>query len=170
MTESPHETGCSDLHALAVRVHRDYEVWYAKSVRRVGFSCMALQGITMLTGFATACLAALTSPNEFGGWTKASMVLLPAIGSLAAGLVVQLRLHDLWRLREDGRISFQDLALQVEGLARSVGTDDDLKQAFEMIRLRILGIETDQSRRFFGLAPAVPVHYRPAPAPPADGG
>jgi hypothetical protein len=158
--------GALDLQALAIRMHREYEVWYAKSVRRLGLFYMALQFMTMLAGFAAACLAALTSPSDYHGWIKAAMVSLPAIGSLAAGVIVQLRLQDLWRLREDGRIAFQDLSLRVEGLAQSAKTDAERHEAFDMVRCRIREIETGQSKRFFGLAPSAPVQYRPAAVRP----
>ena len=161
MAETPRVDGAAGLDILADRIHREYEVWYAKSVRRVGFFYMALQFTTMFTGFVAACLAALTSKDDYQGLAKAAMVIVPATGSLAAGVVVQLRLHDLWRLREDGRIGFQDLALQLEGLAKSAKTDDERGAAFEMARLRIRDIEGGQSRRFFAIAPSAPVQTNP---------
>jgi hypothetical protein len=160
MIEDARGAGSPDLEALAVRVRRE-EVWYAKSVRRLGFFYMTLQFITMLAGFAVACLAALTTQEDYRGLTKAAMVVLPAIGSLAAGVVVQLRLQDLWRLREDGLIAFQDLSLLLEGVARFAKTDEERQQAFETVRNRIRDIETGQSKRFFGLAPSAPVQYPP---------
>jgi len=96
----------SPLATLAASLRTDYEVWYAKSVRRLGFTYLGLQLISLLAGFGAASIAALVSPAGYNQWARFALVVIPAIGSLASGIVLQFRLQDLWRLREEGRIAF----------------------------------------------------------------
>lgn len=38
------------------------------------------------------------------------MIILPAMSALASTVLIQLRLHDLWRIRDESRVEFVDLS------------------------------------------------------------
>jgi hypothetical protein len=56
----------------------------------------------------------------------------------------------LWKLREQGRIQFQDLAIEAERLAVGA-TEAECKVTHESLQKRLTEIESTQSASFFGL-------------------
>jgi hypothetical protein len=103
-----------------------------------------------LVSIATTLLAALSNKEQFDAWAKYLLVALPLVASIAVNLLSQVRIYDLWRLREQGRIQVQDLA--IEARRRAAGaTDEESKAAFADLQKRLTEIESTQSAGFFGL-------------------
>lgn len=142
----PRET----LSQFVASLHRDYEIWYAKSVRRVNRSYWILQMTVLLSGFATSVLGALIQ-KENVTWFRWIIVAVPAIGSLAAAFLLQFRTYELWRLREQGRIGFQDLAITGQRLLAAASSDQQCSEIHAQLQARTTEIEQSQSSSYFGL-------------------
>jgi hypothetical protein len=59
--------------------------------------------------------------------------------------------YDLWHLREDARIAFQDLANEGRKRLAAAKSEDECYKIHESLQLRATAIETEQKDRFFGL-------------------
>jgi hypothetical protein len=127
-----------------------YSVWYAKSVRRYAVAYYGLQFGVMLCGFLTAVLAAFET--QIGvWWTKPAIVILPLLGSLSVGALYQFRVYDLWRIREDGRLAFQDLDTEVRRRLAAASGEADCGRAYEELQQQATKIERDQADRFYAV-------------------
>ena len=144
-------SSCEALSAFVHSLHRDYVVWYAKSVRRVYRAYWALQLTVLLSGFLSSVMAAIVTPGTFTTWGKWVLIVAPAIGSLAAACLLQFRVHELWRLREQGRISFQDLAVTGKRRLAEAGSDEECGRIYKELQGSTREIEQEQSDSFFGL-------------------
>ena len=142
-------TAQAELEKLTAELHRDYEQWYDRSVRRSYRWYLFFQVTALLAGFGATLLAAIWGTNDAIG--RILVVTLPSVGALASSILLQFRIHDCWRLREDGRVAFQDLALEARMLLASATQDAEYTSALEKLRKRILEIESDQKDRFFAL-------------------
>ena len=154
MTPEPHQSPREALAAFVEELHRGYEVWYARSVRRSSISYYTLQLTALLCGFAAAIVAAVAEPDNYAGFTKRALVVLPLFGSLAGMILHFFRVYDRWRFREAGRIAFQDLAIEARRMLAAATTDSECSKLHAQLRARATAIETDQSTRFFGLSRA----------------
>ena len=130
---------------------RDYEVWYAKSVRRVSRGYAILQMTALLSGVVTSVVAAVVEKEMFDNWGKWVLIVTPALGSLAVACLLQFRVYELWRLREQGRIAFQDLALTGQRRLEFAKTEEECAKLYEELQQKITEIEKAQSDSFFGL-------------------
>lgn len=129
----------------------DYERWYLRATRTTYAFFVLMQLTVMLCGLATAIIAALVDAKQFESQAKVALVVLPLISSFTASLMVQFKLYDMWRLREDGRIQFQGLVS--EGRQRMAATDDagQISAIHQDLQARAQAIEIQQGASFFGL-------------------
>jgi hypothetical protein len=139
------------LASFAKRIHEDFEVWYERHERLFRFWYIGLQLFAFVVSILTAILAALADAEAFKNWAKYILVLLPVLGSIAISLITQLRLYDLWKLREEGRIQFQNLAIEAERRAAAAKTDEEATKIHEDIQKQLNEIESAQNVGFFGL-------------------
>jgi hypothetical protein len=72
------------------------------------------------------------------------------LASICATLLSQLRLYDPWKLREQGRIQLQDLAIEARRRAADA-TDTECKTVYAELQKRLTEIESTQSASPFGL-------------------
>ncbi|TYT24957.1 hypothetical protein FZO89_00930 [Luteimonas viscosa] len=133
------------------QLHVDYEAWYAKATRSTYRWYLAMQVIAILASFSAAAIAAMTEIGEFTRWVKAAVVVLPLISGLAASAIVQFKLYDMWRLREDGRIQFQGLVTEGRQRLAAAATDADVSEIHKDLQQRAQTIEMQQGANFFGL-------------------
>jgi hypothetical protein len=101
--------------------------------------------------FSIIVLGALTSILQaFGGADRILLVTLPAISALLGAFLVQFKLRDIWRLREIGRITIEELICR----AYMIPSDDAAKALEAAIQLRLCAhqLERDQLSEFFGAA------------------
>jgi len=141
------------LTAFVRRLGSEYEPWYTKAVRQCYAWWIFLQLAILSSGSLTSILAGLNMrENKIGDMGKISMIVLPILGTALTAIVVQFRIFDLWRIREQGRIEFQ--ALYEKGLRLSATVEDQKQRNLELEQLqeRTRQIEQDQSNLFFGLA------------------
>lgn len=89
-----------------------YYTWYDKAATRNYYTWFVAQALSLISGFATAVLAALLHEEQFKSWStgRITLVLVPFVGSLASTFLVQSRMADLEALREKGRETIQRLA------------------------------------------------------------
>jgi hypothetical protein len=149
----PHSI-CDELNKFVAQIHCEYEVWYAKSVRVTYRWWWLLQAISLLSGFGFAVIAALVAADVFQDpryktLTVIALIVLPALSSLAASTILQFRVYDIWRLRESGRIAFQNLAIEGRRRARAAKTEEECAAIFEDIQEKAHEIESSQSENFF---------------------
>ena len=142
------------LARFVASLHSDYEVWYAKSVRRVNRAYWMLQMTVLLSGFLTSVVAAAVAIQALASWWRWVLVAMPAVGFLAAACLLQFRTYELWRLREQGRIAFQDLAIAGQRLLAAAKTDNECSVIHKDLQKSATEIEQTQCVSFFGLISA----------------
>ena len=64
---------------------------------------------------------------------------------------MQFRVYDLWHLREEARIAFQDLANEGRKRLAAAKTDEGCFEIHESLQMRVTAIEKEQKDRFFAL-------------------
>jgi hypothetical protein len=153
----------AEAESFVASLHAEYEIWYAKSVRRMYVSYYALQLTVLFSGFSAALVAALADGQAFDGWAKAALILLPCVGSLAAACLHFFRIYDRWRLREDGRIAFAALAVRGRRELAAADTSAKCSKLHARLEAAMISLEQSQSSRFFGLSPADAVAVFQAP-------
>lgn len=144
----------NDRESLLVfikKIHTDYGIWYAKVCRlnyRIWYS---LQLLSLLSGFLTSIFVAFQTQASWTPTIKIVCIIIPLIGSLAATVVLQFKIFETWKLREEGRISFQNLVNYGNSQILKCKTLEDYQKLFEEITLMTNEIENDQANKFFSL-------------------
>lgn len=152
------------VDSLAKRIHEEFEKWYEDHEGICRRWYLGLQISALVISFATAVIAALADEKAFGIWAKYALVTLPLASSLVTSVLTQIRFHDLWKLREEGRIQFQDLAIEAERRAAAAKTDDECTAIHAELQKRLNEIESTQSASFFGfLRPDLVLQQRKNP-------
>jgi hypothetical protein len=139
------------VETFSRRIREEYETWYERHEAICRWWYLGLQLVVFLVSVTTAIIAALTDAAAFTAWAKYALVALPIVSSVAMTLVTQVRLYDLWKLREEGRIQCQDLAIEGERLAAAATTDAECTKVHGDLQKRLNEIESTQSASFFGL-------------------
>lgn len=139
------------LETFLQELRSNYYDWYAASVKRHYRIWLPIQVVSLLSGFATAILAAITDKQTFEtyGWLHWILILLPAIGAGASTIAVQARLQNRHQLRENGRLGIQ--ALLNEGRAKyaAATTDKEYTDLYLDLGTRVNAIEQQQGEGFF---------------------
>lgn len=133
------------------KIHEDYEVWYAKACRKNYRIWYSLQLTSLLSGFFTSIFIAFQTQHNWSPTIKIFCVIIPLIGSLAATIILQFKIFETWKLREEGRISFQNLVNYGNSEILKCKTEEDYQKLFEEVTLLINKIENEQANRFFAL-------------------
>jgi FtsH-binding integral membrane protein len=147
MATTPREA----LERFASRITPEYEDWYERHATMCYRWYLALQLVVFLSSVIVAVIAALSNSSNYDRWPKYVMVILPLIGALATALLTQVRFYDLWKLREDGRIQMQALAMEAERRAAAAADDAQCSKIHEELERRITETEVKQAASFFGL-------------------
>lgn len=139
------------LQKFISKIHTDYEIWYAKVCRlnyRIWYS---LQLISLLSGFLTSIFVAFQTQATWTPTIKIICIVIPLVGSLAATIVLQFKIFETWKLREEGRISFQNLVNYSNSQIFKCKSQEDFQKLFEEITSKANEIENDQANKFFSL-------------------
>lgn len=149
------------LEEFVNELHTEYEVWYTKSVRRNYLWWYILQIASAVTGlfFALASAIAVSgvlkdaaNPTNDNPKLTMLLVLLPALSSACANIIIRFRIYDLWMIREQGRMKFQRLHKEAVGKAASAKSDDERSALYQDLVERAEIIENEQQTRFFSTA------------------
>jgi len=150
-----HETPKEALQAYITHLETAYYKWYEASVRRNYVLWLCCQILALVAGFGTSVLAALLKQQLLSGGSGAWVVIiLPFLGSIASTVVVQSRVYERWRLREEGRVAFQGLV--TEGRRRFAGAASpaEYSDIHKCLGEEVARIEKEQSGAFFALSPS----------------
>jgi hypothetical protein len=159
------------LSDFVKEIRNEYEIWYAKSVRRIYLVWYVLQITTTITVFIFAIVSSIAVVNKdfkfMGNELTVIMVLLPALSSALSNILIKFRVYDLWMIREQGRMAFQNLYQEGQLKLSSANSTDELKEAYSYLVKRTNEIEEDQQTRFFSVSKTElkPVNPGAAPTP-----
>jgi hypothetical protein len=121
--------------------------WYEKAANRQYFYWNACSLLSVVAGFITSILAALMAKGafqEYGWWL---LIVLPALGSLAATLLNQFRFEEFEDLRELGRIELQDTIDWGYGQLAAARDEPRCSEIYEDLRKKVTDLEMRQHRR-----------------------
>jgi hypothetical protein len=148
-----------------LRTHRNwYHRWSA--FYSLGWNVLTL--LVLVLGALTSILQAV------GGVDQRILVILPALSSLCAALLIQFRLKDVCRIREQGRIAIELLicrALELSGKNADLVRREaiELREAAHQVELdQLIQFLSDDSIRRRGAASPVPSPGQPDPAEAPD--
>lgn len=138
---------------LLEEIRHGYCEWYERSVKRIQWLWLPLYLFGLLSGFATAIVAALAGEDDFRqlGWVRLTLILLPSCGAAVSTLLLQAQLHRRLILREEGRREFQ--LVYNEGRTRfsACKNDADYVALSDWLSKRIDAIELKQGEGFYRL-------------------
>ncbi len=108
--EEVHHNPREALDAFIHRLEADSER-SKTSARHCYYLWRSLYVISLVAGFLTSVLAALLKDDYFVGftWGRIVLIILPFVGSFASTILVQAKVQNLWKLREDGKRAIEDL-------------------------------------------------------------
>ncbi len=162
----------SQLMLFIEQLHTEYEAWYTVSVRRNYKWWYALQVASAVAGLLFALASAVSVSNVFKlpeqdkSYFTLFLVLLPAFSSACANIVIRFRIYDLWMIREQGRIAFQELYQEAIARATDLADDEQCRKLYLELVKRTKQIEDDQQVRFFSIGRS-DTPTRPTTASPA---
>jgi hypothetical protein len=138
------------LNAYVEELHCDYERWYDKSACSAYRWYVGMQSVSILSAFITSIIAAFVDQNMFDRGAKIALIAVPLIGGLAGTVMIQTKLYDMWRLRENGRILFQGLVSEGRLRMAAAQTEEEYSSIHADLQKRAQDAETQQSATFFG--------------------
>jgi hypothetical protein len=141
----------NSLNNYINELHREYEIWYSKVVRLNYRVWYGLQFIALMSGFLTSIFVALQDKEEWTEPIKIVCIVLPALGSVAGTIILQFKIFETWKLREEGRIAFQNLVNFGKSEIYKCKTEEDFEKLYELLVQKTNEIENDQANRFFSL-------------------
>jgi hypothetical protein len=138
-----------ELHDYIAVLKRDYLPWYERASSRYYLYWSTCAFVSVVAGFAASVVAALINDDTFSfqPYGKTLLIILPAIGSLAATLLTQFRFEEVQDLREIGRIEMQDMIAWAGGQLAAAEDKEKCSAVYEELRKKVLDLETGQRRR-----------------------
>ena len=137
MEDAKDAAGVTAASLTYLRTHRN---WYARASTFHYVSLNALTSAIIVLGALTSIISA-TGPDKVSGGHVLTIVL-PAVSSLAATLLVQFRVREMCRARELGRLACEGLIC--DALALNVDDADHARAAAVELRRRAHAIEREQ--------------------------
>lgn len=143
------------LQSFIVEMESYYYPWYDAATTRNYYTWFSAQALSLVSGFATALLAALLHEEQFKIWGVGhiAVVVLPLIGSLASTFLVQSRISDLEALREKGRETVQRLSNEARVNFAAASTPEQYTALHHALVSAISNLEQEQSRSFHRIIP-----------------
>lgn len=110
------------------------------------------QGTVILTGAATAFIAALISDQGFVNW-RWLLVLLPLVGAFAATLLSQTRVREILVLRENGRQQIQVLIDTAKAAYAAAKDEAAITKLHSDLIVDVNRLETQQAEDVMTIVP-----------------
>jgi hypothetical protein len=128
---------------------------YDRAATRNYYTWFVAQALSLVSGFATAVLAALLREDQFRSWSIGHiiLVLLPLLGSLASTFLVQSRIADLEALREKGRETVERLANEARVNFAAASSPEEYTEIHRTLVSEVGILEQEQSRGFQRFVP-----------------
>jgi hypothetical protein len=124
-----------------------YYRWYDWQIIKYRWIWRISQLVTVSFGFAP-----LIIKSCFDNYDSLK-IILPAIASLTAALTLHFRIHDLYRLREKGRVDVQLLLMDGRRRYAAAGKDDNkYDEILADLVTRLDQVEREQGNRYFVLS------------------
>jgi hypothetical protein len=132
------------IRAATIDYLRTHRNWYIRGAEAYFWLWNLPSVAIVVLGALTAILSAY---GDFAIRHRLLMTVLPAMSSLLATLLIQFRVRDIWRLRELGRISSEELIAK----AHLLPTDDQETAKKGAIELRLAAhqLERAQAEQFY---------------------
>ncbi|RVJ72547.1 DUF4231 domain-containing protein [Sinorhizobium medicae] len=121
--------------------------WYDDDSRSDGKLFVALTLATLIGSVVTSLIVAVDFANQ-GAVAKALVVGLPLLTGLFTTVISQFHVHDLWKLREIGRIDAMMLREKVRALP-TAATDVEMRTALLPYQEEKYELERRQALAFF---------------------
>lgn len=139
-----------------------YYPWYERSTENLKRASLPLQTFALLSGFATAILAAVFTggTDPIPNWVRVLLITLPAVGSSLSAFIVQAKLFERYQLRENGRLAMQSFLNEARQKFACLKTDDEIVAFLNELRKRVDEVEAKQSDSFFNLMASAPANER----------
>jgi hypothetical protein len=80
---------------------------------------------------------------------KIWFALIPAIGTAASTIIIQARISERFKLREEGRIEIDNLCLEVKNKFANADSEAEYSKIYEEFRKRFIDLEKQQALTFF---------------------
>ena len=103
---------------------------YGDGVTRAYVYWISAQAVSLLSGFAAAIIV-IAAPDPISGLTKIAIAILSALASFVGTVFAQLRLYELWRLREDMEPKYGLLLAETKRKMARSATEQQCDQVFE---------------------------------------
>ena len=151
MATSPQQRQATSCHEFATFIaamderkqnalnEKDRAYWY----------WFTAQWTVLLAGAIGALIAVLVTKENYQGSWKLAIVVLSALSSLGSTVLVNLRLHDLWRIRDEGRIKFEDVAQRGHIRLGACTSEPDCQKAHEELAKEFNAIEASMTALWF---------------------
>jgi hypothetical protein len=139
------------LNELVYKLDKEYRQWYKRKSIQSFWLWFILQIFAITPGFVVSILVAL-SDNYLLPKYKPWIVILSGLGSFVGFILVQFKVYDIWKIRADGEVAFENLyhlALRKVAMAKS---ENDCNKVYKDITRLINEIESDAVNRYFSLS------------------
>jgi hypothetical protein len=140
-----------------VKYVKSYRNWYARHTNRLWWIWLALQVTAVLASLAVALIAILPNNMLEAEIARVTVGIAGLIAALCTTLTAQFRVHDLWRLREEGRVTAQEILDDVRLFYDFPFAPADEARLRKSINERLVKLEWTQQDRFFALSASRPV-------------
>lgn len=91
-----------------------------------------MQSISFIPGFVVSILVAISKDSELIS-NKSWIVILTGFGSLMGFILVQFKIYDIWKIRADGEVAFDNLYRIALGKVAMSHTQDEYYKVYEDI-------------------------------------
>jgi len=132
-----------------------YLPWYERASSRSYQAWFWAQAVSLVSGFATAILAALLRPEQGQYWRvlHGFIIVLPLLGSLASAFLVQTRIIEIEALREQGRETIQRLANEARIDFAAARESAQYTEIHRALAAQVSALEQEQARGFLRIIP-----------------
>jgi len=101
-------------------------------------------GASLALTAASAGLAAVIDKEQYMGWGKTLLVLIPILSAFSSGLLHLYKFREKEALRETGRIELEDIIACARILYSNSKTEDEYMVNFHSVRERFKVLEVTQ--------------------------
>lgn len=122
----------SKLDALVKELDKEYRQWYRRKSKESLRIWLCLQFIAILPGFIVSILVAISNDDSLKEY-KPLIVILSGLGSFVGFIIVQFKVYDIWKIRADGEVAFDNLYRIALGKVAMAKTENDCKKVYKEI-------------------------------------
>lgn len=148
--EAPKEA----VNDFMIELHYQYHLWYDREAKKTRFLWNVNNFLLIATSILTTALAAIqTSSLSFVKDNieifQTCLVLTPIAGTSLSALLVQTKSLNLYNLREQGRLDFQNLLNEGKRRYSIASSDTDYADIHKLLVEETNRIEKQQAHDFF---------------------